>query len=141
MAGKVPVRVTVGFGCLDVRDFAKGMVLAGERGQSGRRYLLSGHNVTADQLVEEVTAITGVRGPRFRAPAMLVTAVVGIVELLSKLRRKPPPINRDVFQILGRYAWYDTARARADLGWAPRPLNETLTDTIRWLREQPSNRA
>lgn len=141
MAGKVPVRVSVGFGCLDVRDFAKGMVLAGERGQSGRRYLLSGHNVTADQLVEEVTAITGVRGPRFRAPALLVNAGVAVVELLSKLRRKPPPISRGVLQILGRYAWYDTSRARTELGWAPRPLNETLADTIRWLRDQASKRA
>ena len=74
-------------------------------------------------------------------PPLLVKAVVGIVELLSRLRRKPAPINRDVFQILGRYAWYDTARARAELGWAPRPLKDTLADTIRWLREQPSNRS
>ena len=51
MAGKVPVKVAVGFGCLDVRDFARGMVLAGERGQSGQRYLLSGENVTTDQLL------------------------------------------------------------------------------------------
>jgi dihydroflavonol-4-reductase len=39
-----------------------------------------------------------------------------------------------VLQILGRYAWYNTSKARGELGWTPRPLRETLDDTIRWLR-------
>lgn len=136
MAGKVPVKVAVGFGCLDVRDFAHGMVLAGERGRSGQRYLLNGENVTTHQLLEQVAAITGVRPPRFAAPAFLVKVLVGALELLSRVRRTPPPITRDVLQILGRYAWYDTSKARTELGWSPRPLHDTLTDTIRWLRDQ-----
>lgn len=134
MAGKVPAKLRVGFGCLDVRDFAEGMVRAGERGRSGERYLLSGENVTTDQLVEQVAAITGVRGPRFTAPPFLVHGVVGALELLSRLRGKPPAVTRDVLQILGRFAWYDTSKARRELGWTPRPLRETLTDTISWLR-------
>jgi dihydroflavonol-4-reductase len=141
MARKVPVKVTVGFGCLDVRDFAQGMVLAGERGRSGSRYLLSGDNITADQLVEQVSAITGVRPPRFTVPAFLVRGLVGVLGLVSRVRGKPPAITGDVLQILGRYAWYDTSKARTELGWTPRPLRETLTDTIRWLRDQPPSAA
>jgi dihydroflavonol-4-reductase len=135
MARKVPVKVSVGFGCLDVRDFAHGMVLAGERGRSGSRYLLSGDNVTIDQLVEQVSAIAGVRPPRFTVPAFIVRGLVGVLELLSKVRGKPPEITGDVLQLLGRYAWYDTSKARAELGWTPRPLRETLTETIQWLRD------
>jgi len=134
MARKVPVKVSVGFGCLDVRDFAHGMVLAGERGRSGSRYILSGDNVTTDQLVEQVSAIAGVRPPRFTVPAFFVRGLVGVLELLSKVRGKPPKITGDVLQLLGRYAWYDTSKARAELGWTPRPLRETLTETIQWLR-------
>jgi dihydroflavonol-4-reductase len=136
MAGKVPAKLAVGFGALDVRDFARGMVLAGERGRSGERYLLSGDNVTTDQLVEQVASITGVRGPRFTAPAFLVHGLVGALQLLSSIRGKPPAITRDVLQILGRYAWYDTSKARTELGWTPRPLHETLSDTIGWLKGQ-----
>jgi dihydroflavonol-4-reductase len=137
MAGKLPVKLKVAFGCLDVRDFADGMVLAGDRARSGERYLLSGENVTAHQLLDVVAGLTGVRAPRFVAPAFLVRGVVALLELVSTLRGKPPAITRDVLQILGRYAWYDTTKARTDLGWTPRPLRDTLTDTIRWLREQP----
>jgi dihydroflavonol-4-reductase len=136
MAGKVPVKVAVGFGCLDVRDFAHGMILAGERGRSGQRYLLSGENVTMHELLEKVATITGVRAPRFTAPAAVVKVLVGALELVSRIRRTPPPITRDVLQIFGRYAWYDTTKARTELGWTPRPLQETLTDTIGWLRDQ-----
>ena len=95
-----------------------------------------GHAGYSDQLVEQVSAITGVKPPRFTAPAFLVKALVGGVELLSRIRGTSPPVTRDVLQILGRYAWYDTAKAHHELGWEPRPLQQTLTDTVAWLREQ-----
>jgi dihydroflavonol-4-reductase len=112
--------------------------LASERGRSGQRYLLSGENVTTNQLFEKAAAIGGVRAPRFAPPKFVLSAAVAIVELLSKIKGKPSPVTRDVLQLLGRYAWYDTTRARSELGWQSRPLQETLEDTIRWMRDQGS---
>jgi dihydroflavonol-4-reductase len=137
ITGKFPVRLSVGFGCLDVRDFAIGTLLAAQRGRSGQRYLLNGHNVTTKELLKQVAAIAGVRTPRFEPPRVLLTALVGGLEIVSKLTGKPAAITRDVLQIIGRYAWYDTARARAELGWEPRPLRQTLEDTIHWLQTVP----
>jgi dihydroflavonol-4-reductase len=134
--GKLRFTLPVGFGCLDVRDFAKGATLAAEKGRPGQRYLLSGHNVTANQLLQQAAAIAGVRAPRFAPPRALLYALVGAVEIFSTLRAKAPPVTRDVLQIIGRYAWYDTSRARSELGWEPRPLQQTLEDTIGWLRAQ-----
>ena len=141
VAGKLPFKLNVGFGCLDVRDFAHGMVLAAERGRSGQRYLLSGENVTASTLLDQISALAGVRPPRFTAPAFLVHALVGALGVLTTLRRKPAPITRDVLQILGRYAWYDSSKARRELGWTARPLHETLGDTIGWLQQQQRSAA
>jgi dihydroflavonol-4-reductase len=132
---KLPFTLPVGFGCLDVRDFAAGMVAAAERGRSGQRYLLSGENVTTSALLEQAAAIAGVRAPRFAPPLLLVRALVAGVETLSRIRRKPAPITRDVLQIVNRYAWYDTSKARTELGWSARPLRQTLEDTIAWLRD------
>lgn len=134
ISGKIPFTLPVGFGCLDVRDFANGTILAAHRGRSGQRYLLSGDNVTASQLLEQAATIAGVRAPRFELPKIVLSGVVGAVEIFSKLRGQPAPVTREVLQIIGRYAWYDTSRARAELGWEPRPLQQTLDDTIRWLR-------
>ena len=136
ITGKLRFTLPVGFGALDVRDFAKGAILAAEHGRPGQRYLLSGHNVTANQLLQEAAALAGVRAPRFEPPKALLQLLVGAVEIFSTLTGKAPPLTRDVLQVIGRYAWYDTSRARADLGWEPRPLKQTLEDTIRWLRAE-----
>jgi dihydroflavonol-4-reductase len=141
MSGKLPFTLPVGFGCLDVRDFASGVVLATERGRSGQRYLLSGENVMTNQLLEHAASIAGVRAPHFTPPMILLRALVGVLELVGSIRGKPAPITRDVLQIVGRYAWYDTSKARADLGWSSRPLRDTLTDTIRWLQDPLSTTA
>jgi len=138
ISGKLRFTLPVGFGCLDVRDFANGVVLAAERGSSGR-YLLSGHNVTTNQLLEQAAGIAGVRAPRFEPPTFLVNAIAGVVEIVSGLIGKPAPITRRVLQIVGRYAWYDTTRARTELGWEPRSFEQTLDDTIRWLRDRKAN--
>jgi dihydroflavonol-4-reductase len=137
ISGKLRFTLPVGFGCLDVRDFANGAISAAQRGHSGQRYLLSGHNVTTSQFLEQAGAIAGVRAPWFAPPRALLTALVGAVEMFSALVGKPAPVTRDALQVIGRYAWYDTSRARADLEWEPRPLRQTLEDTIRWLRSEP----
>ena len=134
---KLPCTLRVGFGCLDVRDFANGMWLAAQRGQPGRRYLLSGENIVTNDLFARAAAIAGVRPPRIEAPLPLVKAAVAIIEGISALRGRPAPINRRVLQIARRYAWYDTTRARTELGWSSRPLQTTLEDTIAWLRQAP----
>jgi dihydroflavonol-4-reductase len=138
ISGKLRFTLPVGFGALDVRDFAAGVVLAAERGRSGERYLLSGENVTVDQLLEQAASIAGVRAPHFSPPTILLRVLVGLLELVSSIRGKPAPVTREVLQIIGRYAWYDSSKARAHLGWSSRPLSETLADTIRWLRDPQS---
>jgi dihydroflavonol-4-reductase len=125
----------IGFGVLDVRDFANSVLLAAERGKSGQLYLISGHNVTTNQLLEEAAAVAGVSAPRFAPPLFLLRIAVGALGFVSKLTGKPA-VPASVLQLHGRYAWYDTTRARTDLGWEPRPLKQTLEDTIKSLREQ-----
>ncbi len=135
ISGKLRFTLPVGFGALDVRDFASGVVLAAERGRSGERYLLSGENITVNQLLEQAASIAGVRAPRFTPPTMLLRVLVGVLELVGFIRGKPAPLTREVLQIIGRYAWYDTTKARTELGWSSRPLGDTLADTIHWLRD------
>jgi dihydroflavonol-4-reductase len=111
------------------------MVLAAERGRPGQRYLLNGHNVMVDDLLKQVAAIAGVKPPRWHAPIWVAYVIVTLLQIVKFLTRKPAAITTSVLQILGRYAWYDTSRAQQELGWTPRPLRETLEDTLRWLRE------
>jgi dihydroflavonol-4-reductase len=136
VTGKLPVSLPVAFSCTDVRDFADGAVLAAERGRSGERYLLTGENVTAEQLLQRAARIAGIRAPRWTLPTFLAHGVIGALELVSRLRGRPAPVTREVLQVFGRYAWYDATKARTELGWTHRPLEQTLADTIEWLQKR-----
>ena len=138
VTGRLPFSLPIAFSCTDVRDFADGMVRAADRGRSGERYLLTGENVTADQLLQRSAAIAGVRAPRWKPPMFLARGAIGALELVSRLRGRPAPVTGDLLQVFNRYAWYDATKAQTELGWTHRPLDQTLRDTIEWLRKRGS---
>ena len=133
---KLLISLPVAFSCTDVRDFADGMVRAAERGRSGERYLLTGENVTADELLQRAAAIAGVRAPRWKPPMSLANGAIGAAGLVSRLLGRPAPVTRELLEVFGRYAWYDATKAHTELGWTQRPLDQTLADTIESLRRR-----
>ncbi|MGQ0593330.1 MAG: NAD-dependent epimerase/dehydratase family protein, partial [Gammaproteobacteria bacterium] len=135
VAGRFVPTVDVGVGCVDVRDFADGVLLAAERGRPGQRYVLCAHNPTLKDLVAEVAAIAGTRARTWHLPRWLPRVLVAALVFWSRIRRKTPPVPPAIAKLIGRYGWYDARRMRDDLGWRPRPLHETLADTVRWFRE------
>jgi dihydroflavonol-4-reductase len=140
MAKPFRLDANIGFSLLDVRDYADGVLRAAERGLHGQRYLLSGENVMPRKMLEEVCAVVGTAPSRFSFTlrAWMLYPILGLYELYCKLTGKKPATTTSVLQIWGRYAWYDTALARTDLGWAPRPLRDTLRDTLAWMKEAKS---
>ena len=127
----------IGFGVLDVRDYADGVLRAAERGKPGRRYILSGPNLTPDQLSRDVAGAAGIDPPRWLFPirAWMLYPIIVLLRLWSQLTGGPIKVSLGLLELWGRYAWYDTSRARTELGWQSRPLRETLEDTLRWMRE------
>lgn len=127
----------IGFGILDVRDYADGVLRAAERGTPGQRYILSGANLMPDQLLQEVAKVIGTKPPAWLLSirAWMIYPIVAGLAFWCRLRGKPLKIAPAVLELWGRYAWYDTSRARNELGWEPRPLQESLRDALQWMRE------
>ncbi|MDJ0568459.1 MAG: NAD-dependent epimerase/dehydratase family protein [Pleurocapsa sp. MO_192.B19] len=130
--GKFKFNIPVGFGILDVRDYAAGALLAAERGRHGQRYLLSGENVTLRQFIKNVATIAGVKPPGFLIPlpVWVVSPVIAVIKLLSKVRGKPSPVNSSILELWNHYAFYDTSLAQEELGWKSRSLKETIGDSL-----------
>ena len=137
---KLRFTLPIGFGCLDVRDFASGVVLAAERGRSGQRYLLSGENVTTNQLLEQAAAIAGVRAPQF-APPMRARARAG-----RRCSRWSARFAENRLLLPAR----SFRSSGATPGTTPRRLEPSSdgrrgrcarrsTDTIRWLQNPQSS--
>lgn len=123
----------MGMSYVDVRDVAIGQALAAERGRPGRRYILSAENRTLEQFFSEAAAAAGVPSPRLRVPISAAKSAALLFEAWSAVTARPPLVTRAVLEAAGNYSWYDAARARRELGWQPRPLSQTITDTVRWL--------
>lgn len=125
-----------GINVVDARDVAAALPAAMERGRPGERYLMGGHNWTLVEFFGRLERLTKIPGPRLRAPGNLAwLAARAQAAVLRQLGRTPPVEPSSVE--MARYFWYfDSTRARDELGFTPRDPSETLHDTVRYLRER-----
>jgi dihydroflavonol-4-reductase len=117
----------------DVADVASGCVLAFERGTKGERYVLGGHNVTWKVLHENVAKIAGVPPPRRTVPIVAARTLELGARALDVAHLSRPPWTPEIFRTWGLYAFVDSKKAREQLGYAFRPLD----DTVRRAIDQP----
>lgn len=137
--GRIPLTPPGGVNLVDVRDVAIGHLLAAERGQAGRRYIMGGENVSFPILICMMASVAGMR-PRAigRIPHWVEWFVAAGAELRAVFRqREPYPSFQHVR--LNRLTWfYDWSRARDELNFSPRPLLESLRDTFDWYAARHS---
>jgi len=133
---KVPLVPAGGLSFVDARDAAAGMILAMARGRAGERYLLGAANMTVETFFARLSRISGVPGPKVRAPRSIALARAG-ASLLERAKAYLPmelPVD-PVSAEMGQHFWYvDSTKARRELGWSSRDPLETLADTVEDLR-------
>ncbi len=131
LRGRMPFYSSGGLNVVDVRDVAEALVLALEHGGVGSKYLAGGENVTSRELFERVGKVANRRPPALPVPNALAQVGGWAMQWFSRA-----PLMDAATARLMRFHWYyDSAKARQELGYAPRPLDETLRDTVAWLQE------
>ena len=119
---------------VDVRDVARGMIAAWQKGRRGERYILAGHDMTYGDVMGTIARVAGVKPPRFKIPRPLA-ALVGKWGDRVERGGKDPLVNST--QI--RYAFTDRFRfksekAARELGYTFGPLEPAIADAIAWFR-------
>lgn len=132
---RLPTLVPGGFDWVDARDVAQGTLAAAERGRPQTSYLLSGHWASVGELASIATGITGVPAPRMTTPRWLINMAVPFSVGWGRLRRQEPLFTFESIEALRNYPQISHARATAELGYAPRPLEETIRDAYAWFAE------
>jgi dihydroflavonol-4-reductase len=119
---------------VDVRDVAAGLILAMERGQIGRRYILGGESIPLKKILQLMAMISGRRSLPIAVPGRLAEISAKMLELISDhVTHRPPTGTAEGVRIAMRATDLSIDRARRELGYAPRPVEPTLRDTIAYL--------
>jgi dihydroflavonol-4-reductase len=133
----VPVTFDSGHTYVDVDDVALGHLLAEEKGKSGQRYVLGGTPLSNDALLTELARRRGGRPPFVRLNHAMVEVLGWGVELKAKLTGGKPLFTRaKAHKLIDYYGYFSHAKAAAELGYQPRPLEQILDRAQAWYREK-----
>lgn len=133
--GRFPGLVEGGFDWVDVRDVVAGALAAEERGRTGENYLLGGQFRPVKDIAVEVSKVTGAPVPRFVSPLWLAALGAPFAEAWSRMTGGFPLFTRESLKALRGNQHVSSAKAQRELGYAARPFEETIRDTLHWFRE------
>ncbi|HEX6938118.1 MAG TPA: NAD-dependent epimerase/dehydratase family protein [Longimicrobiales bacterium] len=139
IAGRLPGLLSKDpwFSYVHVDDVVEGLLLADEKGRLGRAYILSGEHASLEDVLGRVARIAGTRLPRLRFPVGLARAAGTLLDGLSRITGLRFPISREAVNVAAGHRWvHSNARARTELGWTPRPLDEGLPEYVNWFVER-----
>ena len=132
---QVPVWIPGVVNIVDVRDVAAAQVAALEKGRVGERYILGGHNISLREALTLTATLAGVHPPRWSISLKFVGILISLLEAIARLPLIPPPPLEHA-KTMRRWQPLNTEKARRELGMAPRPLKETIQDSLIWFAEQ-----
>jgi len=132
---KIPYSPSGGLNFVDARDAAAAFIAALEKGRHQEKYLLGAANMTFEQFFGRLARLSGVSAPMLKVPKRLAMAGSSMISSIYKNWGKTSPVMPNEVE-QAEYFWYfDSAKAEEELSFAPRDPQETLQDTITYLRE------
>jgi dihydroflavonol-4-reductase len=137
--GKLPAYIGGGFNFVDIRDAAAGVIAAAGHGRTGETYILGGEYITVAGLMDTLEELTGRKKPAFKVPFALAKMAAGFSE--KKAGRGTgnnikPKFTRDSLKVLKEGPRVNCEKAVKELAYSPRPIKETLKDTVDWLKNE-----
>ena len=131
---KIPYCPSGGLSIVDARDAATAFVNALEKGGHQEKYLLGAGNMTFAEFFGRLERLSGVSAPMLKMPKAFAVAGSSFIESVFKNWGKASPVaSKEVEQ--AEHFWYlDASKAQDELGFSPRDPQETLNDTIKYLR-------
>ena len=134
--GRVPALVApAGHDFVDARDVAAAVLAAARSGRRGERYLLSGTHLSLVELARRWARVTGRRPPRLVAPMWLARLAAPFAPPLARCRGRRPLLSPESLRMLRDARPVSRTKAEVELGYRPRPIEETLRDTWAWMKE------
>jgi dihydroflavonol-4-reductase len=131
---KFPAYVDTGLNLVDVSEVTRMHVVALDRGTPGERYVLGGENLTLKQILDRMSAITGLPSPTMKVPHAVAMAFAFCDEnITGKLRGKEPRATVEAVRMGKKTMFASTAKAERELGFKIVPIYPALRAAIDWF--------
>jgi nucleoside-diphosphate-sugar epimerase len=132
---RYPIVMRGGMHIADVRDVAAVLAAAMTPGRGARRYIVAGDYISLPDLIRMLADLTGRRIRFATFPRWFLTGFGRAADVVQRRVSTRLPWDAEGIWVMNCAARCDDSKARSELAFEPRPLRETLADTVRWLVE------
>jgi dihydroflavonol-4-reductase len=139
---RMPAFVDTGLNLADVEDVARGHLLAAEHGRVGEKYILGGENLTLKEMLDRLARLSGLPAPRVRLPYAVAFGFALGAEAVSRvLTHRAPRASLTEVRMSRKHMFFDSSKARRELGYRPGPVDNALARAIEFFRRSGFVRA
>ncbi len=129
-----PAYVDTGLNLADVKEVARGHLAAFSRARPGERYILGGENLTLKQILDRLSAITGIPSPTMRVPHNVALGFAAFDQFFTgTLRGKEPRATIEAVRMGRKKMFASSAKAERELGYRVVPVEDALRRAAAWF--------
>jgi dihydroflavonol-4-reductase len=132
---KIPYCPSGGLSIVDARDAASAFITALDKGEHQEKYLLGSANMTFAEFFGRLERLSGVAAPMIKIPKRIAVGGSSIIESVFKNWGKASPVATKEVEQAEHFWYFDSTKAKEALGFEPRDPQETLNDTISYVRK------
>ncbi len=133
---RIPIYFDLGINLVQTEDVVDGTIKALEKGRDGQRYILAGENVSSKRLIDLAAKFMNMKRPFVKIPRAVLYLAALLTELFgsgySPVKKVFPAskLNRNLVRLAGMKFYYSSEKAKSELGFNPRPLEQSITEII-----------
>src|SRR5437588_2720266 len=130
-----PAYVDTGLNVVDVKEVARGHLLAMEKAVPGERYILGGENLTLKQILDKLAALTGLPSPTMKVPHAVALGFAALDQFfVGTILRKEPRATIDAVKMGRKKMFASSAKAERELGYKILPVEDAIRRAIDWFQ-------
>src|ERR1700688_3218068 len=133
LKGDMPAFIDTGLNLVDVRDTAKGHLLAAERGKPGERYILGCENLALAEILRRLAKLSGKKAPTVRLPYGVAYAAGLASTAWANVTGSEPRVPLDAVRMARKKMFVSHEKAKRELGFEPSAVDGALSRAIEWF--------
>ena len=134
--GEMPMGIAGSFNLCDVRDLAKGTILASEKGKAGECYILANEEVSFKDFSRMLEKESKCKKMKMFLPLGVANFIASVMEKQAKKKGTKPLMTTFSVYNLARNNAFDSSKAKRELGYTTRSYEETVRDQVAWLKKE-----